>query len=337
MKKVLCFILGLLLTATFSLADTYSENPDADTWIWPGYGPYGSSTELRTNLYTVHDQEIVIHFDLSSIPEYSTINSATLYVYNYNEYGGSLEGEIYRVDEDWDEATLVNSIAHDDTDPYDSSPLGGSYAWKDFDITELVQEWVNGDYENYGVVFYGVSGSGYYIRFYSREYSSNNPYLEVDYETGPPPPGEFALLTPEDGAVIEVFTRGTGGDESKALADAPGGLAKTGTVTLFNPTQNPVDVDVEFTWDESENVETYDLTVDDNDDFSSPEVEVSDLTEETYTYTFTVTESITYYWTVTAYNDVGDTPCDEDFEFEFDYNNTNVEPASFGTVKAIFH
>jgi hypothetical protein len=336
MKKVICLALGILLGITFSLADTYNENPDADTWIWPGYGPYGTSTELRANNVYTHDQEVVIHFDISSIPEYSFIDSATLYVYNYDEYGGDLEGEIYRVDEEWDEYTLVNSIAHDDTDPYDSSPLGGSYAWKDFDITELVQEWVNGDYENYGVVFYGVSGSGYYIRFYSREYSSNNPYLEVDYESGPPPPGEFALLTPEDGAVIDVFTRGTGGDESAARVATPGGLAKTGTVTLFNPTQDPVDIDVEFTWEESENVETYDLTVDDDDDFSSPEIEETDLTEETYTHTFTVIESITYYWTVMAHNEVGDTACDEDFTFEFDYNNTTVAPTSFGTVKAAF-
>jgi hypothetical protein len=339
MKKVLCFILGLLLTATFSLADTYSENPDADTWIWPGYGPYGSSTELRTNRHPDYLQDIVMHFDLSSIPEFSIINSATLYAYRYAG-NAAISGEIYRVTEDWDEATLVDYIAHDDANPYDTDvPLGDPNGWKEFDITALVQEWVDGTYDNYGVTYYGLTGTGYYQRHYSREYADPafTPYLEVDYEEAAPPPGEFALLTPEDGAVIEVFTRGAGGDESAARVATPGGLAKTGTVTLFNPTQNPVDVDVEFTWDESENVETYDLTVDDNDDFSSPEVEVSDLTEETYTYTFTVTESITYYWTVTAYNDVGDTPCDEDFEFEFDYNNTNVEPASFGTVKAIFH
>jgi hypothetical protein len=337
MKKVIYLTLGVLLAATFCLADTYNENPDADTWIWPGSGPYGSSTELRTNRVTVHDQEIVMHFDLSSIPDFSTINSATLYAYNYDQYpGSSLIGEIYRVTEEWDEYTLVNSIAHDSDNPYDDSELYGEYTWRDFDVTDLVQEWVDGDYDNYGCVWYGLEGDGYYIRFYSREAGSNQPYLEVDYDTGPPPPGEFALLTPEDGAVIDVFTRGAGGDEFNALADAPGGLAKAGTVILYNPTQDPVDVDVEFTWEESEEAEMYDLICDDDDDFSSPEFEATDLTDETYTYTFTVTESIVYYWTVTAYNDVGDTPCDENFSFEFDYNNTYVAPASLGEVKATF-
>jgi hypothetical protein len=334
MKKVLCFTVGVLIVATFSLADTYNENPDADTWVWPGYGPYGSSTELRTNRVSVHDQEIVMHFDLSSIPESATINSATLYAYNYNEYGGDLEGEIYRVTEDWDEYTLVNSIAHDDTNPYDSSPLGGAGSWKDFDITELVQEWVDGDYDNYGCVFYGLTGSGYFIRFYSREAASNNPYLEVDYESGPPPPGDFALLEPEDGAVIDVFDGREGGDDFTAITAGP---SKSGAFTLHSRTEEPVDVPVLFDWEEAENADTYDLLVDDNDDFSSPEVELTGLTTDFYNYTFTVTESITYYWTVTAYNDIGDTPCDENFDFEFNYNNTNVAPASFGTVKAIFH
>jgi hypothetical protein len=278
-----------------------------------------------------------MHFDLSSIPDFSTINLATLYAYNYDQYpGGSLTGEIYRVTEEWDEGSLVGSIAHDSANPYDESELYGTYQWHDFDVTDLVQEWVDGDYDNYGCVWYGVEGDGRYIRFYSREAGSNQPYLEVDYDTGPPPPGPFALLTPEDGAVIDVFTRGAGGDDFAALADAPGGLTKAGTVILYNPTQDPVDVDVEFTWEESEDVDMYDLVVDDDDDFSSPEVDVMDLTDETYTYTFTVTESIIYYWTVTAYNDVGDTPCDENFSFEFNYNNTYVAPASLGHVKATF-
>lgn len=336
MRKTIYLTLGVLLAVTFSLADTYSENPDADTWVWPGNGPYGSSTELRTNIATLYDQEIVMHFDLSSIPEGSTINSAMLYAYRY-QGNGAISGDLYRVTEEWDEYTLVNSIAHDDVNPYCTDvPMGDPTGWKEFDITALVQDWVDATYDNYGLVYYGLTGSGYFQRHYSREATSNQPYLEIDYETGPPPPAEFALLTPEDGAVIDVFTKGVGGDKFGTPIAIPGDLAKAGSVTLFNPTQDPVDIDVEFTWEESENAETYDLTVDDDDDFSSPEVEETDLTDETFTYTFTVIESITYYWTVMAHNEVGDMTCDEDFSFEFDYNNTNVEPASFGTIKAAF-
>jgi hypothetical protein len=123
----------------------------------------------------------VIEWDLSSIPAGSTINSADLYVYNYDEFGGTLNAEIYRVTETWDEMTLEHEIDHDDATPYDNVDISGSNSWKTFDITTLVQEWIDGTYDNYGVVFYGISGSGYFIRFYSREASSNNPYLEIDY------------------------------------------------------------------------------------------------------------------------------------------------------------
>jgi hypothetical protein len=332
MKKVLYLTIGILLAATFSLADTYSENPDADTWVWPGNGPYGSSTELRTNRLPLYDQEIVMHFDLSSIPEYATINSATLYAYRYAG-NGAISGELYRVTEEWEEATLVNAIAHDDANPYCTDvPMGDPNGWKEFDITDLVQEWVEGTYDNYGLVYYGLTGTGYYQRHYSREAASENPYLEIDYEAAPPP-GEFALLEPEDGAVIDVFGgRESGGDFAAITA----GPSKSGAFTLHSRTEEPVDVPVLFDWEESEFAETYDLLVDDNDDFSSPEIELTGLTTDFYTYTFTVIESITYYWTVTAYNEIGDTPCDEDFDFEFNYNNTNVAPASLGAIKATF-
>jgi hypothetical protein len=335
MRKVIYLTFGVLLAVTFCLADTYSENPDADTWVWPGYGPYGSSTELRTNIYPTYDQEIVMHFDLSSIPEFSIINSAMLYAYRYTG-NGAISGELYRVTEDWDEATLVNAIAHDSANPYCTDvPMGDPTGWKEFDITDLVQDWVDGTYDNYGLVYYGLTGTGYYQRHYSREYADPafTPYLEVDYEEAAPPPGEFALLTPEDGAVIDVFDGGRSENDFTAITAGP---SKSGSFTLHSRTEEPVDVPVLFDWEESEGAETYDLTVDDNDDFSSPEVELTDLTTDFYTYTFTVTESITYYWTVMAHNEVGDTACDEDFSFEFDYNNTNVAPASLGTIKATF-
>jgi hypothetical protein len=275
-----------------------------------------------------------MHFDLSTIPDGSTINSATMYVYRYAG-NGEIFGEIYRVTEEWDEATLVDYVDHDDANPYDTDvPLGNPVGWKEFDITDLVQEWVDGTYDNYGVTYYGLTGSGYYQRHYSREYSSNQPYLEVEYEYAPLP-GEFALLAPEDGAIIDVFTRGES-DSGFAAITTNAGPLNAGSFTLSSRTDNPVDVPVLFDWEESELADEYELLVDDDDDFSSPEVYLPGLTADFYNYTFTVTESITYYWRVIANNDNGDTQCDEDFQFEFNYNNIGVDPASLGHVKATF-
>ena len=335
MKKVINLTLGIILAATFCLADTYNEEPDADTWVWPGYGPYGSSTELRTNRLSVADQEIVIHFDLSTIPDGSTIDSATMYVYRYEGYL-AISGEIYRVTEDWDEGTLTGSIAHDSANPYDTDvPMGDPNGWKEFDIGDLVQEWVDGDYDNYGVVYYGTTGTGYYQRHYSREAGSDNPYLEVEYEEAAPLPGDFALLEPADGTVFDVFTRGESGSDFEAITTNAGPL-NSGSFTLTSRTDDPVEMDVLFDWEEAEFADEYELLVDDDDDFSSPIVYLPGLTTDFYTYTFTVTESVLYYWRVIANNDEGDTLCNEDFDFEFNYNNTGVNPASLGHVKATF-
>jgi hypothetical protein len=152
-----------------------------------------------------------------------------------------------------------------------------------------------------------------------------------------PAPGEFALLTPEDGETIYVFDGKWEGSRYAAKTLSVGGNKNLAAATLNDRTEDPVDVDVEFTWEESEFAEEYQLTVDDDDDFSSPEVDVTGITEESYTETFTVTESITYYWRVIAsYEEGGETVCDEDFSFEFDYNNVNVAPVSLGHTKSAF-
>ena len=172
-------ITSILSTAIF--ADTYSEEPSADTWVYPGNGPYGSSYQLRTNKISSFDQEIVIRFDLSSIPTGSTINSAVLNAYRYDgDPGSALECDIYRVIEEWVETTLVNCIPHDSNTSYDQIIITGT-DWYDFDIALLVQDWVDGTYDNFGIVFYGTGGTGSYQYFRSRENPSDNPYLVIDY------------------------------------------------------------------------------------------------------------------------------------------------------------
>ncbi|UCE25999.1 MAG: DNRLRE domain-containing protein [Candidatus Coatesbacteria bacterium] len=331
MKKVIYLALAVVLTATFSLADMYSENPEKDTWVWPGNGPYGSSNELRTNNPS-YDQWIVIQFDLSSIPDGSTVNYADLYCYRYEGwYSGDTNCDLYRVTEEWDEYTLVDTIAHDDTYSYDNVNVGTPNGWKVFDVTELVQEWLDGTYDNYGLVFYGTSGSGYYQRICSREYGSNEPYLEVDYDVVMP--GPFALLTPADGEIIDVFS-GRGGDTGFVAETTT--AKNAGMVMLYNRTEDPVDVDVEFTWEESTLAEEYELIIDDDYTFNTPEYDIPGITDEAYTNTFSVDHSIIYYWRVIASNEYGEAQSNEDFSFEFNYNNTNVAPASLGEVKATF-
>lgn len=182
MRGVTVAVMLTVLIAAAASAETYIQMPDADTWIWPGQGPFGSSQQLRTNNISSFDQRIVIGFDLSSIPQEALVNTAYLNIYRYDgTTGSSLECEIFRVTEPWNEITLVNSIAYDDVGSHDQIVVTGN-GWYEFDVKNLVQEWVQASYPNYGVVFFGTGGTGLYQSFYSREAAAQNPYLVVEYE-----------------------------------------------------------------------------------------------------------------------------------------------------------
>jgi len=199
MKNIFAVVVIASLLSTTAFADIYSEKPIADTWIWLSSGPWGSSYSLRTNIVSAFDQEIVIRFDLSSIPSGSTINSAVLSAYNYDgTLPTDLACDIYRVTEDWVEATLIDSIGHDSNISYDQILITG-VDWYDFDITVLVQDWLDGTYDNFGIVFYGTSGSGTPQYFRSREYATDNPHLDIDYTA----PGSLENTT--FGAIKALF------------------------------------------------------------------------------------------------------------------------------------
>lgn len=182
MKGVTVAVMFTVLFAAVASAETIVLLPDADTWIWPGQGPFGSSQQLRTNNIGSFDQRIVIGFDLTSIPPEAVINQATMSIYRYDGSAGSaLECELFRVTEPWDEYTLVDMIAYESSGSYDQIVVTEN-GWYEFDLTDLVQEWVQGTFPNYGAVFFGTGGAGLYQYFHSREASDLRPSLSVEYE-----------------------------------------------------------------------------------------------------------------------------------------------------------
>lgn len=76
--------------------------------------------------------------------------------------------------------------------------------WYYFDVSALLQEWVDGAHEDHGMVFYGTSspGGGSFQYFHSRENPSGRPILEVEYT----PSG--ALEASTFGAVKALFRQG---------------------------------------------------------------------------------------------------------------------------------
>ncbi|MEK6951655.1 MAG: DNRLRE domain-containing protein, partial [Nanoarchaeota archaeon] len=153
---------------------------------------YGNSSML----YYINDEGPLsypyLSFDLSLIETNKPIELALFSIYGQaNFYQGDqiVELSINRIGEDWGE----NVITWDSDRPrvyeldYAVSTPSYSKNLVEFDITQLVKEWVNGIYPNYGI-FVGsasyISSGEYGFSFYSSDHleSLRRPKLTIIYE-----------------------------------------------------------------------------------------------------------------------------------------------------------
>ena len=188
MKKKIYTALAVLVFAFVTLvnADTVVITPCDDMYTdveHPTLPP--TTTELWVAEFQPmgHFERIMIKFDLDQFTG-QTIESATL---NLNRFlgcpqGGTTSTNFYAITEDWDEETW-NSHTHAQYDSYVWASYGFNVnGWHNIDISQLVQAWINGDIENYGLLIRAQTGSKF-SKFYSKEHSNStlHPYLEVNY------------------------------------------------------------------------------------------------------------------------------------------------------------
>ena len=127
----------------------------------------------------------VYHFDLSSIPGGSTIDSATAWFYVTGaDSGGPVE--VYRITASW-ASCCVNWT--NTGSAYDSATVHGTFSpsatgWVSVDLTSLVQGWVDGTWPNHGVMFISTS-TDTESKYTSKEWStaSERPCMEVLWST----------------------------------------------------------------------------------------------------------------------------------------------------------
>jgi hypothetical protein len=123
-------------------------------------------------------------FDLSPISPGTAIQSAILGLYMFNQSGVDFEVEVHCILEPWDEM----GVTWNNQPQYDSSIAGildyQGYTWWEFDITDLVQFWVDNPTLDYGALLkfeteQYLDSLGRVAMFYSRDTAFSTPYLDI--------------------------------------------------------------------------------------------------------------------------------------------------------------
>jgi hypothetical protein len=142
----------------------------------------------------------LVRFGLSSIPAGATIVRASLQLYATGWGGGNMAIGAYaitrtttlsqvtwnnaQVGKPWGEAGCNNTSTDRRASAESSVTTSGTYKWYTFDLTALVQGWVNGTVPNNGVLMRASYSAGTFA-FASNEYSDYRlrPRLVLTYHS----------------------------------------------------------------------------------------------------------------------------------------------------------
>ncbi|MHC4712023.1 MAG: putative Ig domain-containing protein [Planctomycetota bacterium] len=227
-----------------------------DSWITEDL-PNDNHGDWASTHLQYYTQDRQLHeFDISDIPSSATVDEALLKVYVYQVDSGTPQISAYRLLKSWVESEVTYNKADSSTNwasaglqsgtDYASSASAtsssiSSTGWATLDITDLVQDWVDGTYTNYGVLL-RLTTSGH-IRTRMAEYttSSDRPKLEVTYTSGAPDPVEVTTTSLPDGQEGVSYSQtlaATGGETpyswSVISGSLPSGLSlgsSTGTIS----------------------------------------------------------------------------------------------------------
>lgn len=191
---------------------TVTYNPTADNRMRAATPTtvYATDTYLDIGNNGTTSFRPILMFDLSAIPATATINSAVLSLYWYHPPGATRTSDtvmqLFRPAAAWNSAYVcwTNRIsatawANAGGSWYDaagvsqgSTPFSSvtfpaatvpDNAFHDWDVTSLVQKYVEGSYANTGFMFKASVESGNYIAFYSNDYATAGmrPKLVITY------------------------------------------------------------------------------------------------------------------------------------------------------------
>jgi hypothetical protein len=176
--------LAALVVATPTSAAIIVLPPSADTWIGLGdkddrSANHGSEPTLELGRFSIFsDRAILIMFDLSGIAKGETIESATLRLFEGPSPYAPVTDEfvVSLVTEPWEEDTVTGK---DSPGTNDTGVMIDASTNPVFDVTALVDDWVNNGVPNHGI---GIQNTGFTHggNFNAREGKGKAPVLEID-------------------------------------------------------------------------------------------------------------------------------------------------------------
>lgn len=150
---------------------------------------YGSEATIDIRPEFNGEMRGLLRFDLSEIPAGSTILAAHLYLNPVDSNNGQVNS-IYRVTTQWSEGTVtwndpwnIPGGDYDPTSLYQNFDAGSSGCVTQVTVTNLVSDWVNGTYPNYGLLI-TAAGPRSFARYSSKDDPAHPelaPRLEVIY------------------------------------------------------------------------------------------------------------------------------------------------------------
>lgn len=193
---------------------TLTLTPTQDAYITQFYPNlnFGGSDSLFAGLFQgINDgYRSLLKFDVSAIPSESTINSARLRLYIYRNDVPALSKpiKIYRTLSSFNE----NTVTYNNQPPISVTPDATTNitnelnTFIEWDITNLVNGWVNNSIANNGIMVVGLESTLSLVGFRSKEYvnAMQRPELVVDYAFS-----KIVVYPPEYVTTTDNFTGST--------------------------------------------------------------------------------------------------------------------------------
>lgn len=170
------------LVAFPAKADAYISSEKADQSF--GLGPLYLGYNLDGDHFGA--QRILFYFDVTSIPTDAVVHDATLHlrVSSFHPLNDDpMPTILRRLASAWEEPSVTWNSEPTWGEIRAQASVGSALNWYEWNVTELVADWVAGRHENYGVEIIGDERVQHRERvFYSRETGTELfPRLVVDY------------------------------------------------------------------------------------------------------------------------------------------------------------